>query len=240
MNTREIPSEKFLKIDDSEKTLSSFGLFRRATSYPVTVKLKERVMKRCKNENLIAKKSFTVERHVDTSFQQIPNFPINVGFAAVLDGVNLSELSALSGGICNEVETNDDSAGCGLATTLMEYCFTDDEVGGIDLQKDPRFNQHPLKEYRQMAENTCKHIVYLTCAAFPLIACSAYFTAAINTKHTLMFTTFNELDEDLVAKLFDVAEVQPEFKFDARGWVNTNGRHWYFCKCKKGNKCTIL
>ena len=231
MNTREITSEKFLKTDDSGKTLSSFGLFRRATSYPVTVKLKKRAMKRCKNEILKAKKSFTVERQVEGNF---------VDFTALLDNVKLSELTAESGGICNSVATNDDSTECGLATTLMEYCFTDDEVGGIDLQKDPRFNQHPLQEYRQMAENTCKHIVYLTCAAFPLIACSAYFTAAINTKHTLMFTTFNAQDENLVANVFNVAEIQPEFKFDAEGWVNTNGRHWYFCKCKKGNKCTIL
>jgi len=245
VNTREIASEKFLKTDESGKSLSSFGLFRRATRYPVTVELKETVIERCKNEKLKAKKSFTIERHADTKFSQIPNFPITYEFTAVLDNVKLSELSAQSGGKCNEVVTNDGSERCGLSTTLMEYCFTDDKVGGIDLEKDELFNQDPLKEYRQMAKKTCKHIVYLNCAATPLIACSAYFTAAINTKHTLMFTTSDttdtDSDEELVANVFDVAEAQPEFKEDAIDWVNTNGRNWYFCKCKtKGKKCTVL
>ena len=235
VNNKETTNEKLRKTNESGMTLSSFGLFRRATSYPATVELKETVLKRCNNEELKAQKSFTVERHVDAEFSL--EF---VRFTAVLDNVQLSELTAQSGGICNDVVTNDDSQRCGLATTLMEYCFTDDKVGGIDLQNNELFNQDPLTKYRQMAKKTCKHIVYLHCKATPLIACSAYFTAAINTKHTLMFSTFDAADEDSVANVFDVAETQPEFKFDAIGWVNTNGRNWYFCKCKKGNKCTVL
>ena len=162
-------------------------------------------------------------------------------FTAVLDNVELSRLSARKGGICNLVNTDEDSEGCGLATTLMEYCFTDDKVGGIDVQKNKDFKKEHFRECREMAMKKCEHIVYLKCATKKTYACSAYFTAAINTKHTLMFTTTDDDDigTPLQANVFDVAESQLEFKEDADGWIKTYGNDWYFCKCKT-QKCTIL
>ena len=234
----ESTSENFQKTGDGKNTSANISLFRQARRYPEIVELKEKVMGRCKNEKLKAKKSFTVNR-VKTE----PQSSFNWEFTAVLEDVVLSKLRAINGGICNHVVTCGHSEGCGLATTLMEYCFTDDNVGGIDVQNNENFKKEHLKKWRKMAEQKCEHIVYLQCAANPVNACSAYFTAAINTEHTLMFsiTKLGIFTADNLQQmgLFNVAKAQLEFKEDARGWIENNGSSWYFCKCKT-KTCTIL
>jgi len=237
----ESTSENFQKTGDGKNTSANISLFRQARRYPEIVELKEKVMGRCKNEKLKAKKSFTVNR-VKKKPQPIWD-TFNWEFTAVLENVVLSTLRAKNGGICNLVRTCGHSEGCGLATTLMEYCFTDDNVGGIDVQNNEDFKKEHFKKWRNMAMQKCEHIVYLQCSADPVNACSAYFTAAINTEHTLMFSITKLVIADPFIPqqmgLFNVAKAQLEFKEDARGWIENNGSSWYFCKCKT-KTCTIL
>ena len=47
----------------------------------------------------------------------------------------MSELFSPRQGRCNLVLTDDDSERCGLATSLMTFCFTDEEVRSVDLDK---------------------------------------------------------------------------------------------------------
>ena len=44
----------------------------------------------------------------------------------------LSTLVANDDGECNDVKTNPGSRRCGLATALMEFCFTDPDVGSLN------------------------------------------------------------------------------------------------------------
>ena len=62
------------------------------------------------------------------------------------------------------------------------------------------------------------------------VTCSAYLTAAINTKHTTMFVT--NLSEPDHMHVMNVAKTQPEFKKDTTNWLNKYGDLWFFCKCK--------
>ena len=144
-------------------------------------------------------------------------------------------------GVCNNVKTEDHSRGCGMATTLMEFCFSDYMVGGVDVENDKHFKKESLTKWRGMAMKNCQHIVYLGCTPYdgtPDIACSAYFTAAINTMHTMMFSykAQNALDPESGPEsmyVWDVAKTQPEFKKDASRWKKDFGFEWYFCQCKK-------
>ena len=47
-------------------------------------------------------------------------------------GVVISRLYAKEGGECNAIETSQGSWRCGLATTLLEFCFTDPDVGTLN------------------------------------------------------------------------------------------------------------
>ena len=123
----------------------------------------------------------------------------------------------------------------------MEYCFTDDKVGGVDIPNNRIFKQPTLSKWRELATEKCEHMVYLACSPDDDdVECSAYFTAAINTKHTTMFVV-----DDKNAKtnmyVLDVSQTQPEFKKDASGWIESHGKTWFFCQCKpdKKGKCSI-
>ena len=90
-----------------------------------------------------------------------------------------------------------------------------------------------------MARKNCQHIVFLACAPYdgaPDSVCSAYFTAAINTMHIMMFS-YQKIPLDLGPETFhvwDVAKTKLEFKKDATQWKLDFGFEWYFCQCKVG------
>ena len=187
-------------------------------------------MGRCKNEELQAKKSFTVDR-IDAKKKYGLGHKFDWWFTAALDKDVLSTLKAKSGGICNLVNTDDDSQGCGLATALRQFCFTDDKVGGVDVQKNAVFKNEYFEKWREMAVEYCEHTVYLECAADLKDTCSAYFTAAINTRHTIMFV----LDDKTLKHMYvlNVAKTRTEFKKNAIDWIANYGDTWFFCNCKK-------
>ena len=194
------------------------------------MELKDRYLSTCKNKNLKQERKFTVNRKKSKSGKFGWEFTAHLG---------RSELSWLGAGdekgntgVCNDVKTEDHSLGCGMATTLMEICFTDYMVGSLDLENDKNFKKPSLLQWRQMAKENCQHVVYLVCATItvPDISCSAYFTAAINTMHTMMFSYDYETE---TMYLWNVANTQPKFKKDAARWNSHYGKEWYFCQCKK-------
>ena len=150
------------------------------------------------------------------------------------NGDVLANLKAFKGGQCNDMLTNKGSWGCGLATKLMEFCFTDPDIGGVDLATEPTFNQeaYESKHFRDMAIKNCDHVVYLEClpkSPATDVSCSAYLSAALNTHHSMMLTFSNET---LKWNLLPVAKAQAMLKNDADELIGGAGREWFFCKCK--------
>ena len=47
----------------------------------------------------------------------------------------LSTLKAVEGGECDDIETTKGSWRCGLATSLLEFCFTDPDIGSLNLER---------------------------------------------------------------------------------------------------------
>ena len=142
----------------------------------------------------------------------------------------LCELHAEKHGKCNQVKTlSRECERCGLATSLMIFCFTDDDVGSVDLDKDFTFLKKDLKLWYDAAKEDCEHIVYLHCVPDPgtdPVSCSAYLTAAVDSGHQLMFTYG---DNKRTMDILNVADCKDEFKEDPRGFLATHGAEWYFC-----------
>ena len=199
--------------------------------FPETVLLEERYSRTCSNDRLKQEMSFVVNRIKYKSID--PDSDTDWEFTATLEGEKLSELQARNGGQCDTVLTSEGSEGCGLATTLMSYCFDDDKVGGLDPQKDEIFKQSSLKRWRDMAKKNCEHLVHVGClplGATKKISCSAYLTAALNTRHTMMFS---HQPAKMSMAVMEVGKVQPEFKKNADDWIKKNGHSWYFCRCNE-------
>lgn len=120
----------------------------------------------------------------------------------------------------------------------MELCFSDIVVGGLDIENDKKFNEVSRKKWKDRAIEYCKHIVYLECAPEKGVSkhvCSGYMTAAINTKHTMMFSVENHplTKESESMYVMKVAETQIEFKKNPEKLLEEYGTEWYFCQCKK-------
>ena len=143
-------------------------------------------------------------------------------------------MSGDKGGACNSVDTSPGSYQCGLATTLMEFCFTDPDIGTVDPKIKSNFQREGAEDYRNLAIENCDHIVYLMCAPTPPIpkaACSAYLTAALNTGHTMMFTnSFRTGGSKWDALKTATSKIM--VKSNADNFVTEYGDEWFFCKCK--------
>ena len=208
-------------------------------SYPVVVELKVKYISTCKNEKLKSSREFTVDRKKSEMAAFQWDFTANFG-KTQLSWLGAGDRSK-NKGVCNNVKTEDHSSGCGLATTLMEFCFTDFSVGSLELEKDKHFEKVSLTKWRELALKNCQHIVFLACAPYdgtPDIACLAYFTAAINTMHTIMFS-YQQFPLDNgpeTMKVWDVTKTKSEFKKDATRWTLDYGFEWYFCQCKLGRQ----
>ena len=199
------------------------------------VALKEQYQNNCKDEKLRTKKEFYVEKCASKRSGYDWDFKAFLYKGSCGDERHiLSELNAERGGQCNLVETSVAYGGCGLATSLMEICFTDVDVGGVDPETDAIFEYNKLEKWREMANKYCEHIVYLECDPIeptPTGACSAYLRAAINTKHLMMFTYPNLNGLMDVMNVADVARAL--FKSNPDLFLQAHGAEWYFCKCKK-------
>ena len=200
----------------------------------MTLPLKNKYMQTCLNEQLKLQKSFIVEKCESERSGYDWDFKASLKQQSCKDNKDIiSELNAENNGKCDLVETSKTSQGCGLATSLMELCFTDDDVGGVNLEEDKNFKRKDLEKRREMAILNCEHIVYLTCAPIfptPTGSCSAYLTAAINTEHKMMFSYQNLKGAMDIMNVEETAK--PELKQHPDAFVQLHGEKWYFCRCK--------
>ena len=147
----------------------------------------------------------------------------------------ISELNAKDGGFCRATINLSPKAvqGCGLATKMMELCYSDIGIGSVDPTKDYNFKLKGLEKWRDMAILNCEHIVSTNCnpaEPTPKAGCAAYMTAALNTGHRMMFTfPTGKLGMDVINV---ESEGKPQLKQDADNFVLTHGNQWYFCRCK--------
>ena len=147
----------------------------------------------------------------------------------------ISELNAMDGGICQATANASppEVQGCGLATKMMELCYSDDDVGSVDPTKDYNFKLRGLEGWKNMAILNCEHIIATSCnpkAPAPKAGCAAYMTAALNTGHRMLFTFPTVTGEMDVINIAD--EGKPQLKEDADTFLRTHGYQWYFCRCK--------
>ena len=205
-------------------------------NYPLTVTLKERYKNSpyCKNEKLKEIGEYNVNK-VEGDVENELRF-----VACIYDKENtdcrgedfMSELFSPRQGRCNLVLTDDDSERCGLATSLMTFCFTDEEVGSVDLDNDLILTKENLGDWYEWVKNECNHIVFVQCntlyGTHP-VACSAYLTAADNSRHRNMFTWSPNKD---IMDALTVDDFKQEFKRNPRKCLDIHGSHWYFCHSK--------
>ena len=189
----------------------------------------DRFRESCINKKLVDKGSFTMKK------SKTKNRTFDWKFQAILkkgifkkDTV-LSKLRANIGGVCNSIVTDPGSYQCGLATALMEFCFTDPDIGTYNPEESFYFQKKIAEHYRDLAVLNCENMVYLMCIAIPPSSCSGYLTAAINTEHTMMFTYGRNLRNWNALKT-TTAKIM--LKGNSDTFIKDYGEIWFFCKCK--------
>jgi hypothetical protein len=197
--------------------------------YDIEEKLNDRFRDSCKNTKLLEKGAFTV-----TKFKPDTNRWV---FQAIVEKKVLSRFIAEEDGECNDVRTFEGSYHCGLATALMEFCFTDPDVGTMDPNDNVYFKSNSAEHSRNLAIENCDHIVYLVCGpSLPAThgSCSAYMTAAMNTGHTMMFTyhPYVTATEKPKWEVLKIATAKHKIKSNAVNFVEEYGSQWFFCECK--------
>ena len=156
----------------------------------------------------------------------------------------LSTLTAKIGGACNSIVTLPGSYKCGLATALMEFCFTDSDIGTYNPKKSTYFQSINAGDYRELAISNCDHMVYLQCSPIGRrpnkhAACSGYLTAASNTGHKMMFA-YDKTPEKWNVLRINKAKIW--LKENADTFIENYGERWFFCKCKSDRitQCTNM
>ena len=74
-------------------------------------------------------------------------------------------------------------------------------------------------------------MVFISCQASPLVACSGYLTAALDTDHTMMFTNYVD-HKDNKWDVLKVTTAKLMIRSNAKDFINDYGAHWILCKCK--------
>jgi len=223
---------KYLMVKIEEQINEFTGAIKSRTSgnlgpYSTKVMFNDRFKESCINEKLVKKGSFTMKKFapgIGWIFQAI----LKKGSCFKKDKI-LSTLTASTGGVCNLVVTDPGSYKCGLATSLMEFCFTDPDIGTYNLEESSYFQNKKAEHYRDLAISNCDHMVYVKCIAEPHSACSGYLTAAINTGHKMLFT-YDKLPEKW--SVLEIATAKTMLKSNSDTFIDDYGNMWFFCKCK--------
>jgi hypothetical protein len=146
----------------------------------------------------------------------------------------LSTLNANIGGECNSMVTQPGSYQCGLATALMDFCFTDPDIGTYNPEKSIYFQNIKAKDYRDLAISNCGHMVYLKCSPAENLpnkhaACSGYLTAASNTGHKMMFA-YDKTPEKWNVLRINKAKIW--LKENADTFIENYGERWFSASAK--------
>ena len=199
----------------------------------------DRYQATCANRHLKAKKHYFVQKRRSKEPNSDWVFRAYLKKGLFKRKKRLSQLNAENGGLCWATPKLSPAPvqGCGLATAMMELCFDDEDIGSIDPTEDYYFKMKGLEKWQKMALLNCEHIVYTSCnpaPPTPVVGCSAYMTAAINTGHHMMFTFPTKQGEMNVLNV--ETEAKPLLKEDADNFRETNGYGWFFCRCKPDRK----
>ena len=200
--------------------------------YFTSVSIQDRYKESCQNQALVAIGAFTMRK------SKPPSTSGQWTFQSILTRDDRSEilstLKAKEGGVCNDVRTFEGSWYCGLATALLQICFTDPDIGTfIPSQSRQSEFGRPIydKKIQGLMEDNCERIVYLECAPFNGAThanCNGYLTAALNTLNSILFT-FHEVRR---WNILNIADAKLRMKSDPTQFVSEFGPEWFFCNCK--------
>lgn len=171
-------------------------------------------------------------------------------FEAKLEWDKYETLSSLNAnkGECDDLSTRKDSQKCGIGKSLMELCLKDEDVtedGGINPltyndDKSINYSIWEDEEFTNAAHKLCKTLIVITCLPVPpttIYSCKAYIEAAKKQKYQMMFT--DEYD-DYGYHVLKTEDAETQFNLSPDNFIQSKGRYWFFCKCKRGSTADCL
>ena len=207
--------------------------------FPIPISLNQQEKEKCKNPKLKSAGKFFVTR---TLSDDEPRFD------AVIKKDDIQEMSNVVSegrGICDEVWTDPNYQGCGLAKYVTATCFQDVEVLGtdrigVDISKDKHWKYSTSQ--RADASKYCHTITFLHCMPYngaPDSVCVSYLRAASISEFNLVFTTFPSPKPSL--NVFELGtNLENEFKNNANTFLKKHGNAWFFCKCHENEKSNCM
>ena len=208
--------------------------------FPISIALTTQEKQKCQNAALKLTGKFLVVRKIDEDN--------DITFRAVTKETDEKEMSSMiseSGGICDDVVTEKEYQGCGLAKYLVATCFQDEAVlglnnQGVDVNKNPYWTHSP--DQRKDVAKYCETVAHLRCmplsgAPNAVIVCVSYLRAGSISGFDLLLTVS---DSPVAKKTFNVFKLgetlENGFKANADKFIQDNGRVWFYCKCKDNEK----
>jgi len=145
---------------------------------------------KCHNAALKSTGKFLVVRKIDEDN--------DVTFRAVTKETDEKEMSSMiseSGGICDDVVTEKEYQGCGLAKYLVATCFQDEAVlglnnKGLDVNKNNYWTHAP--DQRKDVTKYCETVAHLRCmplsgAPNAVVVCVSYLRAGAISGFDLLY-----------------------------------------------------
>ena len=188
---------------------------------------------RCKSHELKQVKSFYVFKYDKTSTCTEQDYDIS--FIAVLQrgGVNI-RMSKMNTnfGSCNNVKTESDFTGRGLATIMMKVCFKDQDIIRNGSFREKLILKENIHHFAAAGEiemtKQCEYIIYVQNTAEPKEAAIGYLKAAYGSGIKWMYARNRKcirlLETQVAIREYGTTEETiVKFKQD---W----GFDWYFCK----------
>ena len=152
---------------------------------------------------------------------------------------DLAYNTARAPGICNDVNTRDNSQRCGLATQLMYLCYIDPDItrgGGFDASNDPNCFENG-GDRQQQADTNCEILIFVLNSSDPLDAATGYLSAALQADFPMMFT-FSAYDA--YGEILNVEQAKQEYGPNPLLFNEQHGEFWYFCKCRDARRQECL
>ena len=209
--------------------------------FPIPISLNQQEKEKCKNPKLKSAGKFFVTRSMSDDEPR---------FDAVIKKDDIQEMSYVVSegrGICDEVWTDPNYQGCGLAKYVTATCFQDvgvlgtDRIG-VDISKDSHWKYSTSQ--RADASKYCQTITFLQCKPYngaPDAVCVSYLRAASISEFDLVFTTFPSSKTSKSLNVFKLGtNLENEFKNNAKTFLQKNGPVWFFCKCKEDEKSNCV
>ena len=208
--------------------------------FPIPIPLLPNEKQKCQNAALKTSGKFFIGRKIASES--------DVKFPAVLqenDNKEMGSMISEAEGICDDVVTNEEYRGCGIAKYLVATCFQDVTVIGKDKKGlDVTENKHWIhaSDQRNDVSKYCETVTHLRCmplsgAPNAVVVCVSYLRAGSISGFDLLFTA---PDSPIPTKMFHVFQLgetlENEFKANADKFIQDHGQVWFYCKCKETEK----